>query len=535
LHFKFQPFALCLLLLFCLANSGCQNAQEKAAISARDAELALQAGDLEKAEKLALGATQLRDSEASYWGTLGKIQLQRNKLGEAYFSFQRLVELDPGNLNAIQLVSELAFQANDQKLAEEMADRALVLAPSSTRALLVKGLISLDKGKPEVAKELATKILNIDPKDEFGTVLAARALAVQGDIVEAAQLISRDIEANKRSEASLVTLIELHRRTGDFAALKSSFQNLIAKQPDSLPLLLDYANILYRGGEFDTARSILFRVISDKMATYENIVATTQLWKEFDPKPLSSNNIKRLIGSGSIATQLEVAGHYLDENDTVTAKRLLPTDAKDQTDSIRTQVKALKARVFYIEGRRADAMSLATTVINEDKTNVDARIVRSSIRQSKKDLTGALEDAQVAVENFQESEAARILLTQILLMRDGQMRALQSVAEGLEAMPQSSQMAEFTVKFLLRLKLPERALGVAKQFASDNPSSVRGWKNYMFACDSAGNATCSVAASAGLAYANSVYTIDQRPGAQKKRGLFGDLKINCPDDRGFCR
>jgi tetratricopeptide (TPR) repeat protein len=523
------------VLLFCFALSACQDLQEKASIAARDAERALDAGDLNNAEILAQRATQLRDSEAAYWTILGRIQLQRNKLGEAYSSFQRVVELDPGNLNAIQIVSELAFQAEEKSLADEMADRALVLAPSSTRALLVKGLIALDKGKPDVAQELATKILDIDPKDEFGIVLAARALAAKGDIDQAALLIGRDIEVNKRSEASLVTLVELHRRTGNYAALKASLQTLIEKQPESLQLPLDYADILYRGGEANAARSMIFRVIADKAVTYENIVAAKQLWQAFDKAPLSKEQIGTLAKSNALTTRLEVAKFYLDQNDAAAAKRLLTIELDDLESSAKIQANGLQAKIAYIEGKRAEALAKANSVIGKDKTNAEARIVRSLIRQQNGDLTGALEDAQVAVENFRENELARFQLIEILHKRDGQLRALQSLADGLEAMPQSSLMARYAVGFLLNLKLPDRAVGVAEQFTSDNPSSVKGWEILMIACKSIGKASCQNAANGGLSYAKSTYTIDQRPGSRKTRGLFGDLKIDCSDGRRFCR
>ncbi len=535
LSFGVKRSALLFLLSCSLGLSACQDLQEKASIAARDAELALQAGDVNTAEALAHKATQLRDSEANYWTILGRIQLQRNKLGEAFSSFQRVVELDPSNINAIQIVSELAFQADEKSLADEMADRALVLAPSSTRALLVKGLIALDKGKPEVAKELAAKILSIDPKDEFGIVLTARSLAVTGQVDEAALVISREIEASKQSEASLVTLVELHRRTGDYAALKASMQTLIAKQPESLQLPLDYAAVLYRGGEASAARSALFRVITDKGVTYENIVAAKKLWKEFDKSPLSSSQFDTLAKSGALPTRFEVAKFYLDQNDSIAASKLLPAQLGELEDSAKIQTNALQARILYIQGRQSEALSKANLVISADKTNAEALIVRSLIRQKVGNLTGALEDAQVAVDNFTENELARFQLTEVLYRRDGQLRALKSLADGLEDMPQSSLMADYAVNFLVRLKLPDRAVGVAQHFTSDNPSSVKGWNIYMFVCNSVGNISCQNAAANGLAYAKSVYTIDQRPGSRKKRGLFGDLKIDCSDGRRFCR
>ncbi len=523
-----------ILMACCLATTACDDVQQRAAIAARDAELALQAGDLDAAEARAAEASQLRDSEAAYWELLGRVQLQRNKLAEAFSSFQRVVELDPGNLNAVQIVSELAFQGNQQKLADEMADRALVLAPSSTRALLVKGLIALDKGKPDIAKELAAKILVIDPKDEFGIVLNARAMAAQGQIGEAALTLARDIEVNNRSEASLVTLVELHRRTGNYAELKSAIETLLAKQGNSIQLSLDYANILYRGGATDKARRVISKVISDKSISYDDILSIRQLWAEFDPNPLSRPDLNGLINTSSFSTRLEVAKHYIDRNDPITANALLPKNLEGEEKAIRLQGNGLKSRILYLQNRRDEALRLADSIIKDDTSNIDARLVRSKLRQSAGNLTGALEDAQVAAEGSRESELARSNLTQVLMKRDGTLRAVQSIAAGLEAMPQSTQMLDFAVRFLIEQKLNDHAIGVAKQFTSDNPSSVKGWKIYMFACEAARSSTCASTAAAGSSYAKSVFVVDQLPGSRKKKGLFGDLKIDCTSDQRIC-
>ena len=513
----------------------CANDQEAAAQSARAAQSAMESGDLEGARKLALEAVRKRDSEVTYWQLLAAIELQRNSLPEAYNAFIRVIELDAGNVPALQLVAEIAFQINDYKKSSDMAERALVLDPTSTRALLVTGLLALERRKPGEATAIAEKILTINPKDEFGAILLARAQASTGKFASAAALIHQRIPAPEQTEASLVTLVELYRRLGDQKGITAALDALIAKRPKDVQTQIDYAEILYRSGQMAAARKRLMQVLDSETVNHETRSAVTNLWRRYDTAAVSNEDSARFAKSNDPLLKIEVARYLLDQRQVPLAQALMRPLASDPNEQFSREAMALSARGHFIAGQTAQAAVLAEDVLKEDPRNGEALMVRAQIRQSKNNLTGALEDAQLAVSDMPENADARILLAGIAAKRDGVSFARRVFEEGLITMPQSEPLTKAYAAFLTQNGEKEAAKDRARRFTQGNPSSVQGWLLYNELCKQSPDAQCGPRAAEGLSQARALFTIDERPGTPTRRGLFGNMQVNCGADGTVCQ
>jgi predicted Zn-dependent protease len=505
----------------------CADRQQEAAVAAQQSIAAFESGNLAEAERLARLAVQKRDSEVTYWQLLAAISMRQDRLLEAYQAYSRVIELDASNLEALQIVSEIGFQIGDYRRSEEMADRILVLDANSTRALLVKGLVALEKGKAKEANEQAQAILKLNSRDEFGIILVARANALQGKFAEAVAFIESRIPIAERTEASLITLIELNRRVGDFSAISQAYAALIAKRPEDGQTILDYAQILYRGGNNAEARSRIYGAITAKPATYTLITTAAQIWADYDQTPLSPAQLKQISQTGSPLLRIETARYFIGRNDAQPVSSLLQPLLTSEDAQTRLEAAALNAHSLLLTGKARQAEAAINDILTDDQANDEARLVRSMIRQKRGDLAGALEDAQLVVSNMPENERARTLLASIIMQRDGKTRALQSLEEGFGAMPQSNAMAQTYTEFLVREGMAPRAIDVGRRFSRANPSSVKGWQMLLGLCRAGQDSSCASQALAGLREAQSVFTIDTRPGTPRRGGLFGNLKVDC--------
>ncbi len=529
-------FSRVVLIFVCIVLlAGCSDNHGKAANSAQAAFAALQAGKLDEAEELALDAVALRDSEAEYWELLGQIQLSKQDMKGAYASNLRVVELDASNLQALQLVAEIAFQISDYRQAETMVDRILVLAPDSTRGLLVKGLLALERKKADEAQGVAERLLKVDPQNEFGVVLIARSLALKGQFLDAIAVVKTRIEPDRRTEASLMTLIELNRYAGDLDELNSAFLQMIAKQPKQLQFVIDFAALQYRVGNGSEARRRLFGVLVSPSASFAMVEEIMSLWREFDFNPLTEKEKAQIAASGTADVRLAVAGFFLDQKDArLTSTLLAPLIASDSSARI-VQAQALQSTAHLLRGDLDAAETQAADVLKEDDTNIDARLTRGAVRRKRNDLNGALEDAQLAVSNAPSNENARIFLTAVMFQRNGLAAAVKSIEDGLSFMPQSARLSKSAIDFLVEQRQPAAALNIAVRFVRANPSSAKGWENYLGLCRQSPDSGCASEANAGLKKAQSVFTIDQRPGSRQKRGLFGNIQVQCKNIGEICR
>jgi tetratricopeptide (TPR) repeat protein len=512
-----------MIVLFLTAVAACSTPQEKAEQSAATALALADAGNFATARVIILQAIRERDDVASHWQLLGRIDLELGKPADALLAFSRVLELDASNLDALQLVAELSFQFGNNKEAISAADRLLALEPNATRAILVKGLVALERKRAAEALNAAESILKINPQDEFGIVLKARAVALGKDYKGALKLIEEGVPSARRTEASLATLIELYRILGDTTRLISTMDQQLARRPKDTDLKLQLGQVLYKAGNPERARTILLQVIKDQPNNIEVVQEVSDIWLANDSAALTPIELDEIARNGSATMRTGVARYLIGTNRPDLAELLLRRVETITSDVSSADAKALYATALYKGGNVKAARAIADQILNDDKGNSDALLLRARIALQERNLTAALNDVQIVVRDFPMNEQGRIVLADVLLARKDTQRARQSYEEAISDMPQNLVINRAYTDYLFETGDKSRAIDVARIFTQKSPSSVAGWEQYASVCRRAGNLSCMTVAQAGREKAAAIYTVDDRPGSTRSRGLFGRL------------
>ncbi len=509
---------LCLALI-----AACSTNQEKAEQSESTAKALTEAGDFAAARIAILDAIGQRDDLASQWQLLGRIELETGKPAGALRAYSRVLELDASNVEALQFVAELSFQFGDNKEAVSAADRLLLLEPNAARGMLVKGLVALDRRRANEALSGAESILKINPRDEYGILLKARALAFGKDYSSALKLIEEGVPESQRTEASLATLAELYRTLGDATRLISTMDRQIARRPKDADLKLQLAQVLYKSGNPERARSVLMQVIKDESNNIEVVQEISGIWLANDSAALTPIQLQEIARNGSATVRTGVARYLIGRNRPDLAEPILRGVATTNSDVSSTDVQALHATALYKKGNVKAALAMANQILDDDKDNSDALLLRARIALQEGNLTAALNDVQIVVRDFPMNEQGRLVLATVFLAKKDTQRARQSYEEALVEMPQNLTINRTYTDYLLQSGDKARAIDVARTFTRKSPSSVAGWEQYASVCGKAGNLSCMALAQAGRDKAAATYTVDDRPGSIRSRGLFGRL------------
>lgn len=517
---KLRTCCACIALF---AVSACSSPQEKAEKSAAAALALAASGNFEAARQATLESVRQRDDQPEQWLLLGRLDLETGRPADALLAYSRVLELDATNIEALQIVAELSFQFGDMREATNAADRVLALDPNSTRAMLVKGLIALSRKDVAGATSAADAILKIKPQDEFGMVLKARALATGKDYLGAVKLIEEGVPEQQRTEASLATMVELYRVLGDKAQLIATMDKLIARRPKDPELQLDLAEVLYKAGNPARARATLYAVLLRQPDNIEIVQKISDLWSENDSAALSPSQTRDIARGGTQTVRLGVARYLIGRGRPDLAVVVLGGKAGGSKSPGSADTQALYATALYKQGDTTAAKEIADGILRNDRNNIDALLVRARIEIQRRDLTAALNDAQIVVRDFPMSEQGRILLADIYLARNDPQRARQSYEDAVADLPQSILLVRTYTQYLLKTGGDARAVEVARSFTRKSPSSVAGWNLFANICKQTGNDGCLAQALAGREKAASVYTVDDRPGSVRTRGLFGRL------------
>lgn len=501
-----------------LLLGACQSAQQRADDHARQAQTEMDAGHPYLAERSIQLALGLRDDNPNYFMLLGNIELKLGKTSSAYNAFNRGLDLDTANVALLSYVANLALQTGHVQQASDISDRLLNIDPSSIAALRVKAMIALARQKDDDAVAFAKKIQDISPSDEVGVVVQARVMAKQGKLEDALTLLD---------QASLTT--------GDTIAIlmnKANIYRMMNEPRKVVPLLakvtsefaqpavhLDEINLLYKLGDVDKARQAAVALLVSGAGTLSDYLVLRRIWSDYDPRPILAADIKTVAQLKDPLAITAVVRYLLLQGDVASARAILDATPAKMAD----QLAALKARVLARSGQGKLARKRVEALLDKDRNNVDALILRAQFEQQEGKTNLAINDLQTAMVAEPSDVEPYLILADIYRGDDEKERARRVYREGWQQLPQSFALLEHHMQFLHGLGDKAQAVSTAREFARDLPSSVKAWRILAAQCSWAGDTQCGQIAARGLAEAKMSYNLDGLPGAASGRSLLGPI------------
>jgi predicted Zn-dependent protease len=201
-------------------------------------QLARQRGDNQGARDLALRALGANPNNSRLTLARASAELALNNTAMAQELARTVLKDEPGNLDAYELLTEMALKAHD----------------SGALAKLREALEALQAKKPD-SDRLA--------------VACARVVTAQGKITQAVAKLETytQSEAGRRSLPALLTLAELHRTSGDLAKASQDIDQAAALQPDSPAVVEARVLCLADQKKFDEVRALVPTLAAKKIET----------------------------------------------------------------------------------------------------------------------------------------------------------------------------------------------------------------------------------------------------------------------------
>ncbi len=236
---------------------------------------ALADGNVAAAEKHALEAL---DKAPRLPGALAVLCQIRRRAGEeqaALTLLQRLVALEPNNVDATQELAMLLFQRGDLPAAEHHARNAIRLAPTHPRSHNLMGMILTEAQRPHIGEYHYRRVLELSG-DGDPILLANLAwnLKCQGKIAQARELYAKSTQAAPKVFQTLFGWGQLEEADGNFAAAKDKLDRAAEIRPDDPGVRVARATLLARQGKLGDA---LAELETDKATEKSAEVADARL------------------------------------------------------------------------------------------------------------------------------------------------------------------------------------------------------------------------------------------------------------------
>ena len=172
---------------------------------------------------------------------LGLILSQQNKSDEARAAFEKVLELAPGNLMAINQLVDLDIKKKDFDSGLARAEAELNRTPPPAVAYFMKGKVYAAEGKFDQAESPLLKALELDP-DSLGTynLLISTYLAAN-KISQAVHYLEALLSKNPKQTEAWISLALSYEKAGNFDKARDAYEKALSLNPDSAAALNNLA------------------------------------------------------------------------------------------------------------------------------------------------------------------------------------------------------------------------------------------------------------------------------------------------------
>ncbi|MBW8910468.1 MAG: tetratricopeptide repeat protein [Sphingomonas sp.] len=437
-------------------------------------------------------AIREQDDVAEHWNKLGRVELSLSKYFNAYSAYSRALELDKSNVEAMQAVAELSYSGGSPDAAVKYADKMLLLDPSNLRMLFVKGSVAYDARKFDDGRAIATHMLSIDPANEGAAVLLARVQYSSGDPKGAIETLETSVKRDGQTLPKYIVLLDFYGDQQNFAGIDATYARMFRMQPRNVTLRLEYAKALYENDRPDRALAIIEQLQSADPHNPKLQQKIVDLWMAVGSKAIAIDQVRRFAAAGNDQMKIALGQLAVDQRRFVDAERILrPFVDKGSITPENVQANTLYAGALAGLGKRGDALARANKVLEFDKTNPQALLLRIQISIDRNNLGPALNDAQILGRDNPDLTAGRIALAQVYSLRKERTLADGVFARAVDELPADVDLLRAYISYLIDTDRRRQALDAAENFTRHNADSLEGWKTRADLCLTLGDDRCA--------------------------------------------
>lgn len=406
---------------------------------------------------------------------VAKVAENRQEYKQMFGALQRAVRNDPNNIEAHVLLGKLFLVGSDETQALEHAEKAIVLAPDSADAIALKAAVLIKLEDEAQAVELAKRAIELDPGNpEAVTVLAterARAKDYQGAI----DYLDGALAANSKQAVLHLLRLQMLKNLGRDAEVDEGHRKLIAEFPDEAGYRRIYVGKLIQDKRLPEAREQLVEVAK-------------MMYKRVDPV-LDVVRIDYRLGGNEAAAKTFQA--YLDERpDDVELKFAYASFLRQQSDfdgaqkiydeiskladepEMELRAKNEIAAQRLLEGKKDDANSIITEILEKDERNTAALLKRAGLKIDAGENDDAIRDLRIVLDDEPQSAPARMLMATAFERKGDVALAQSQMAQAVEDSDFASKQANIFAKFLIRNNEQTRAENVLVESLAKNPGDL---------------------------------------------------------------
>lgn len=389
---------------------------------------------------------------------------------------QRIIRLDPNQLEAQVKLGKLYLIGSDETEALEYAEKALALDSENIDALSLKAAVMLKVGDNTGAVELARRVVARDPANPEAVTVLATERTRAGD--NAAALVELDAGLAANPEIAVLQLLRIQILTnmGRNDDVRDAYLHLIELFPGETAYRRVYTRDLLNHGIFDEAQSQLEAIAAlepDNMDAKLDVIRVINSNKELG-SAVADKKFRSYLAAEPENVQLKFAFvDFLRSADNhAEANRLLETLSQAGAAELMLRAKNQIAREHMRNEEWDKARPLIDEILVQDQQNTDALVKRAGLKIRTEEFDAAIIDLRAALDNSPNLPEALVVMATVFEQKGSISSARAELANAFDASNNAPNIANIFAKFLLRHDDVARAEEVLVKSLASFPGNV---------------------------------------------------------------
>lgn len=256
--------------------------------------IALQEGDLDRAQSLIMAALKGSPRDTAALNNLGTVYLRQNRLDLAREQFERAAKAQPNSVVSLVNLGAVLRQLGRPGDALVQLQRAHAVDPASVVASNLLGACLLDVGEFHEAVKIFGAATAADPNDADGWGNLAVALNSIGDRERARDCADRAIAMRPSSSTALAARASVEFEQGKVGAAVATYLQAVSLPDASSQTLCALANALWISGRCQEALDYLRRALevdaNNAMARWKLAVSECRTFYDNEAEILASRH-----------------------------------------------------------------------------------------------------------------------------------------------------------------------------------------------------------------------------------------------------
>jgi tetratricopeptide (TPR) repeat protein len=187
---------------------------------------------------------------------------QAGRLQEADTIYRRILDVDPGNFDALHLSGLVCHQMGNSPQAIALISQAVLIQPTNALARGNLASVYLACNRLDDAEACLRQALTLKPDWDDGYNRMGVLFQVRGDADQAGTFFRKSLELNAANAEALNNLANIRRERGDFATAEELYKRTLTLRPDLAEAHNNLGGLYQRRGELDRAEQCYVQALA---------------------------------------------------------------------------------------------------------------------------------------------------------------------------------------------------------------------------------------------------------------------------------